>query len=96
MRQGILILAAGRVRLKKRKTKKKREIKSAEPKTHHKIHSRPKTTTTSRRRATNHVPRVGPYSHASIDPGLVEIVLDSYRKHYKQRMLRIHTDTRTD
>ena len=46
--------------------------KLAPPKIHHEIHSRPATVTTSRRRATKHVPRVSPYSPASIDPGFVE------------------------
>ena len=45
----------------------------ASPKTHHEIHSSPATATTSGRRATKHVPRVNPYSHASIEPGFVEI-----------------------
>ena len=45
----------------------------APPKAHHEIHSIPATATTSRRRATKHVPRVSPYSPASIDPGFVEI-----------------------
>ena len=47
----------------------------AAPKPHHEIHSSPATATTSRRRATKHLPRVSPYSPASIDPGLVEIGL---------------------
>ena len=38
------------------------------------IHSSPATATTSRRRATEHVPRVSPYSHASsIDTFFLEI-----------------------
>ena len=46
------------------------------PKTHHEIRSIPAAATTSRRRATKHVPRVTPYSHASsIDPGFVEVGL---------------------
>ena len=44
----------------------------AAPKTHHEVHSSTATATTSRRCATNHVPRVSPYSPASIDPGFVE------------------------
>ena len=72
MRQGGLILAAGRVRSKKKKRKK---TNPAAPKTHHEIHSSPPTATTSRRRATKHVRRVSPYSPASIDPGFVEIGL---------------------
>ena len=73
MRQGGLILAAGRVRPKKKKKRKKNKKKSAPPKTHHKIHGSPATATTSRRRATKHVPRVIPYSPVSINPGFVEI-----------------------
>ena len=48
---------------------KKQNKKNAPPKTHHEIHSRPATATNSRRRAAKHVPRVSPYSPASIDPG---------------------------
>ena len=67
-----LILAAGRVRSKK----KRKWLKNpAPPKTHHEIHSNPATVTNSRRRTTQHVPRVSPYSPASIDPGFVEIGL---------------------
>ena len=44
-------------------------------KTHHEIHISPATATTSRRRATNHDPRVSPCSPASLDPGFVEISL---------------------
>ena len=73
MRQGGLILAAGRVHSKY----KKRNPTTL--KTHHEIHSSPATATTLRRRATKHVPRVSPYSHASIDPGFVEIGLACIR-----------------
>ena len=74
MRQGGLIIAAGRVCSKKKtKNEKRKNEKSASPKTYHEIHSSPATATTSRRRATKHVPRVSPYSPASIDPGFVEI-----------------------
>ena len=55
------------------KHKNKKTRNPAAPKTHHEIHSSPATATTSRRRATKHVPRVSPYSPASIDPGFVEI-----------------------
>ena len=76
MRQGSLILAARRVRLKETKKRKKAITKkSAVPKTHHEIHSNPVTVTNSRRRATKNVPPVGPYSLTSIDPGFVEIGL---------------------
>ena len=56
-----------------KKGKKKRNPAAA--KTHHEIHSSSATATTSRRRATKHLPRVSPYSPASIDPGFVEIGL---------------------
>ena len=59
--------------VQKKKIEKKNTEKSAPPKTHHEIHSSPVTATTSRRRATKHVPRDSPYSPASIDPGFVEI-----------------------
>ena len=74
MRQGGLILAAGCVRSKEIKRKKKSRNPAA-PKTHDEIHSSPATATTSRRGATKHVPRVSPYSPTSIDPGFVEIGL---------------------
>ena len=76
MRQGGLILAAEVVCVRKKKNKKqKHEINPAPPKANHVIHSSPATATTSRRRTTKHVPRVSPYSPASIDPGFVEIGL---------------------
>ena len=77
MKQGGFMLAAGRLRSKKKKKnrKKKTEKKSAPPKTHHEIHSSPATASNSRRHARKHVPRVSPYSPASIDPGFVEIGL---------------------
>ena len=73
MRQGGLIIAAGRVRSKKKKSKKKNMKKSAPPKTHHGIHSNPANAPTSKRRATKHLPRVSAYSPASIDAGFVKI-----------------------
>ena len=70
------MLAAGRVRSKKRKSKRKdTEKTSAPPKTRHEIHSSPATASNTRMHARKHVPRVRPYSPASIDPGLVEIGL---------------------
>ena len=71
MRQGGLILAAGRVRSKKKTNPKK----SAAPKTHHEIHSSPATATTSRGLVMKHVPRGRPHSPASTYPGVVEIGL---------------------
>ena len=47
----------------------------ATPKTHDEIHSSAATATTSRRLETKHVPRVSPYSPASIDPGFIGIGL---------------------
>ena len=74
MRQGGLLLAAGRVRSKKKKKSKKNPPKkSAAPKTHHEIYSSPATATNSRRRATKHVPHRSAYSPASIDPQCVKI-----------------------
>ena len=59
-----------------KKIEKKQEHKNPSPlKTHNEIHSSPATATTSRPRATKRVPRVSPYSPASIDPGFVEIGL---------------------
>ena len=76
MKQGGLILAAGRVRSKKKKIEKKKITeKSAPPKTHHEIHSSLATACNSRRHAMEHVPCVSPYSPASIDPGFVEVGL---------------------
>ena len=72
MRQDVLVLAAGRVCSNK---KRKHEITPVAPKTPHEIHSSPATATTTRRRATKHVPRVSPYSPALIDPGFVKIGL---------------------
>ena len=57
------------------KQTKKKTRNPAAPKTHHEIHSTLATATTSRRRATKHVPRVSPYLPASMDPGFVEIGL---------------------
>ena len=54
---------------------KARKKKIAPPKTHHEIHCRPATATTSRRRAAKNVPRVSPHSPASVDPGFVKIGL---------------------
>ena len=74
MKQDDLVLAADRVRSKKKKRKTKTRNPVA-PKTHHEIHSSPATATTSRRRATKPVPRVSSYSPASRDPGFVDIGL---------------------
>ena len=63
------------VRRKKKSGGEEKHEKSAAPETHHEIHSSTATATNSRRRATKHVPRVSPYSPASIDPEFVEIGL---------------------
>ena len=71
----------------------------AVPKTHHEIYSSPATATTSRRRATKHVPRVSPYSPASIDPGFMEIALVQLSQSVKStNVTHTHrqTDTQTD
>ena len=94
MRQGGVVLAAGRVRSKKKKRKKNGK-KSATSKTHHEIHSRPATATDSRRRAAKHVPRVRPYSPASIDPGFVEIGLVQLPQSVKTTNVT-HTGRQTD
>ena len=60
---------------RKRIEKSKNKKTSTPPKAHHDIHSSQATATTSRRRATRHIPRVSPYTPASIDPGFVEITL---------------------
>ena len=71
MRQDGLILAAGRVCSKKKKRKN-----PAARKTYREMHSSPATATTLRRRGAKHVPRVSPYSPASIDPEFVEVGLE--------------------
>ena len=78
------------VRGKKNTEKKTRS--PAAPNTHLEIHSNSATATTSRRRATKHVPRVSPYSPASIDLGFVEIGLVQLSQSVKPRMLMLHID----
>ena len=92
MRQGGLILAAGRVRSKKKKNENNQTKKYAPPKTHHEIHNNPATATTSKRRTTKHLPRVSPYSPASIDPEFVEIGLVQLSQSVKTTNVTIHTD----
>ena len=96
-RQRGLILAADLVRSKenKKNVTKENAKKSAIPKTHNEIHSSPATATTSRRRATRHVPRVSPYSPAFIDPGLVEIGLAQLSRSVKNTNFT-QTDRQTD
>ena len=92
MRQGGLILAAGRVSSNKKNEKKRNP---AAPKTHHEIHSSPATATTSRRRDTKHVPRVSQYLPASIDPEFVEIGLVQPSQSEKTTNVT-HTHTQTN
>ena len=85
------VRATGRVRSKK---KKKMTEKSRPTQTHHEIHSSPATTTNSRRRATQHVPLVSPFSPASIDPGFVEIGLVQLSQSWETTNVT-HTDRHT-
>ena len=97
MRQGRLILIAGRVRSEKKKTRKITTQKTAAPKTHHEIHSSPATATTSRRHATKHVPRASPYSPASIDPGFVVFGLVQLSQSVENmNVTHTQTDRQTD
>ena len=68
----------------------------APPKAHHETHISPATATTSRRRTKNHVPRVSPYSPASIDIGFVEIGLAQLSPSVKTTNSMSHTRTHTD
>ena len=101
MRQGGIILAAGRVRSKKKSggkkntEKKNTEKKSTPPETHHEIHSSPATATNSRPHARKHVPRVSLQPPASIDPGFVEIGLVQLSQSVKTTNVT-HTLTDTD
>ena len=72
------------------KTNRKKTRKKNPP--HHEIHSRPATASNSRRHARKHVPRVSPYSPASIDPGFVEIGLVPLSQSVKTTNVT-HTDT---
>ena len=98
MRQGGLILAAGRVRSKKKETERKNtEKKSAPHRTRHEIHSSPATASNSRPQARKHVPRVSLYSPAYIDPGFTEIGLVQLSQSVKTtNVTHTLTDTKTD
>ena len=97
MGQGSLILAADRVRSKKKRIEKKITEKTAPPKTHHEIHSIPATASNSRQHARNHVHRVSPYSPASIDPKFVEIGRVQLPQSVKTtNVTHTLTDTQTD
>ena len=58
-----------------KRIKKKTRRNPAASKTHHEVRRIPATATTSRLLATKHIPRVSPYSPASVDAVFVEIVL---------------------
>ena len=73
--QGGLVLAARRVRSKEEKTNKKNEKNPPHRNHTTKPASAQRPQTTSRQLTTKRVPRVSPYSPASIDPGFVEIGL---------------------
>ena len=97
MRQCVLILAAGRVLSKEKKNRKKNTKKSTPPNTHHEIHGSRATATTSKRRATKHVPRVSLYLPASIDSGFVDIGFAQLPQSVKQTNVpHTHTDRQTD
>ena len=76
----------------RRKKNEEKKQNPAAPKTQHEIHSSPATATTSRRHATKHVPRVSPYSPASIDPEFVEIGLVQLSQSVKMTNVS-HTQT---
>ena len=81
----------------RKKMKKKKTRNPAAPKTHHEIHSSPATASNSRRHARKHVPRVSPYSPASIDPGFVEIGLVQLSQSVKTtNVAHTLTGTQTD
>ena len=81
-------------KIKKYREKLNTKINAA-PKTHHETHSSPATATTSTRRATKHVPRVSPYSPASMDPGFVEIALVQLSRFSKNDKCYTYTDRYT-
>ena len=81
----------------RKKIGEKKTKKSAPPKTHHDIYSNPEAATTSRQRATKHVPRVSPYSPASVDSGFVEIGLVQLSQSVKTtNVTHTLTDRQTD
>ena len=95
MRQGGFILAAGRVRSKKKTTEKKHGITPDPPKTHYEIHSSPTSAFNSRGRSRKHIPDVSSYASASMDPDFVEIGLVQLSQSVKTTNVT-HTDTQTD
>ena len=73
-------------------TWKAREKKISPPKTHRETHISPATATNSRRCAKKSIPRVSPYSPASIDPGFVQIGLVQFSQSVKTTNVT-HTPT---
>ena len=86
------------MRSKKKKIgNKKHGKKSASPKTHHEIHNSPATASNSRPHVRKHVPRVSPYTLASINPVFVEIGLVQLSQSLKKtNVTNTLTDTQTD
>ena len=79
----------------KRSESTKLKMNLAPPKIHHEIQSSPATTTTSKRLATQHVPRVSTYSPASVDPGFMEMGLVQLSSVVKMTNVT-HTHIQTD
>ena len=100
MRQDRLVLAAGRVRSKKKKNRKKKDKKSRPientPRNPHQPGDRDHLETARRK----HAPRVSPYSPVSIDAGFVEIGVVQHSQSVKTTNSMSHTlahaHTRTD
>ena len=81
----------------KTKLKKKQYKSRSTENAPRKPYNSPATATNSRRRATKHLPRVSPYSLASIDPGFVEIGLVQLPQSVKTtNVTHTLTDTQTD
>ena len=97
MRQGVLILAVGRVRSKfeVKKTKKKTRKNPAAPKTHREINPQQPGDRDHLETActVKHVSRVSPYSPASIDTGFVEIGILQLSQSVKTTNLMSHART---
>ena len=97
MMQGGLILAAGRVRSKKKKIENKKHEQIRRTQNAPRNTQQPVDRATSRWRVTKHVPRASPYSPASIDPGFVEIGLVQLSRSVKMtNVTHTHTDRHTD
>ena len=83
------------VRRKQKNEKEKNTEKNSPPETRNEIPSSPASASNSRRHARKHVPRVSPYSPASIDSGFVEIGLVQLSQTTKTTNVT-HTDRHTD